>query len=112
MLTRAADQNMPLTRRLIWLRRYGRDLRLSVATVAPQPNQSTRQGYVLVCGAGEHPGNVLLTSRYSTDLRRLGARVSMKLYPRQNHHTFPADFFQKLPLWCQFIRTPGAAMAF
>lgn len=61
------------------------------------------QGYVTVCGAEEHPGNVAITVRYDKDMRRLQARAQHKLYPDVSKHTFPPDFDQQFPNWIRFV---------
>jgi pimeloyl-ACP methyl ester carboxylesterase len=79
-----------------------------MASVQPAPGHR-RQGFIVVCGAGEHPGNVALTNQYSSGLRNLQSRVFSKLYPGQNQHSFPANFRERLPDWCRFILSPATA---
>src|SRR5262249_43163026 len=72
-----------------------------------QPSAAHReQGYVAVCGAKEHPGNVYLTSEYARLLRDMGARIRHKPYPGMSAHTFPPDFDKVLPEWIRFILGP------
>lgn len=67
-----------------------------------------RQGYVLVCGADEHPGNVRMTAEYAAHALRLQARVEHHPYPGMSEHAFPPDFLERLPAWIAFITDPSA----
>jgi predicted esterase len=62
-----------------------------------------RRGFVLSCGAKEHPGNVQLTERDANWLRQAKARVLYKAYPGMSAHTFPRDFDERFPEWVGFI---------
>lgn len=62
-----------------------------------------RRGFVLSCGAEEHPGNVRLTARDADWLRRANARVIHKPYPGVSDHSFPGDFDERFPEWVKFI---------
>ncbi|MCA9141951.1 MAG: alpha/beta fold hydrolase [Planctomycetaceae bacterium] len=67
-----------------------------------------KQGYVCVCGADEHPGNVAMTKQYADDMRQLKARVEHHPYPNVAEHSFPPDFYERLPAWIAFISDPDA----
>lgn len=70
--------------------------------VKPSPLLA-RRGYVLCCGAKEHPGNVRLTALDAGWLRRAKAQVIHKEYPDVSTHSFPADFSKQFPEWVRFI---------
>jgi len=59
------------------------------------------QHYIIVCNAGEHPGNVELTSNYAEDMRDLGANVEHKAYPGVSEHTLPPDYWDRIDGWIQ-----------
>jgi predicted esterase len=63
----------------------------------------TKRGFVLCCGAQEHPGNVLLTSNDAAWLRRAKAQIIHKPYPGMSAHSFPPDFEDRFPEWIKFI---------
>jgi predicted esterase len=73
-----------------------------LSELSPSPLLSQR-GYVLCCGAQEHPGNVSLTSADANWLRRAKAQVIHKAYPGVSAHTFPQDFDERFPEWIKFI---------
>lgn len=73
-----------------------------LAQVKPVP-ALTRSGFVLLCNAGEHPGNVKLTAADAQWVRNAKARVLHRTYPNIAEHTYPPDFRQKLPSWIRFI---------
>jgi predicted esterase len=62
-----------------------------------------KRGFVVSCGAKEHPGNVGLTQRDARWLRKAQAQVIEKLYPGVEAHSFPRDFEKSFPEWVQFI---------
>lgn len=62
-----------------------------------------KRGYVLCCGAKEHPGNVRLTSMDADWLRQAHAQVVHKPYPGVSAHAFPPDFEKQFPEWVKFI---------
>lgn len=62
-----------------------------------------RRGFVVSCGAQEHPGNVQLASQDADWLRRAKAKLIYKLYPGVSSHSFPADFNERFPEWVEFI---------
>jgi predicted esterase len=69
-----------------------------------------RQKIVAVCGAEEQPGNIYKTKECATAFEKLGARVYQKLYPGMNTHSFPPDYWQRLPIWGRFILDPDAPL--
>lgn len=70
--------------------------------VTPSPLLAKR-GFVLSCGAREHPGNVQLTAEGAAWLRAAKAQVIHKPYPGVTAHTFPRDFDERFPEWVEFI---------
>ena len=69
-----------------------------------KPVEANRsQGYVLLCGAAEAPGNVLITEKMAEFARNSGCRVQLFLAPRQEAHTFPEDFSEKFGERIRFI---------
>jgi predicted esterase len=62
-----------------------------------------RRGFVLSCGAKEHPGNVQLTALDAAWLRVAKAQVLHKAYPGVSAHSFPEDFDERFPEWVKFI---------
>jgi predicted esterase len=58
-----------------------------------------KQVYFCFCGAQENEGNVRLTKVYAKHLEKLGAKVTLKLYPDVSKHTRPSDFMEKFPEW-------------
>jgi predicted esterase len=62
-----------------------------------------RRGFVISCGAREHPGNVRLTALDADWLRKAKAKVIHKPYPNVTTHTFPEDFDERFPEWVTFI---------
>lgn len=70
--------------------------------VKPSP-LLTRLGFVLCCGAKEHPGNVQLTALDAGWLRQAKAQVIHKEYPGVSTHSFPPDFSKEFPKWIRFI---------
>jgi len=66
--------------------------------------EHAKQVYFCFCGADEHPGNVGLTKAYAKHLEDvLGAKVTLKLYPKVSKHTRPPDFMEKFPEWAGAI---------
>jgi predicted esterase len=65
-----------------------------------------RQGYVMVCGADENPGNVEKAAVYARDMERLGARVFHHAYPDVSQHALAPDFQEQLPAWIGFMLDP------
>ena len=70
--------------------------------VKPSPLLAKR-GFVLCCGAKEHPGNVRLTATDANWLRQAKAQVIHKAYPGMTAHAFPDDFADRFPEWVKFI---------
>jgi predicted esterase len=70
--------------------------------VKPSPLLAKR-GYVVCCGAKEHPGNVRLTALDAAWLARAKAQVIHKEYPGVATHSFPPDFNKQFPEWVRFI---------
>ena len=62
-----------------------------------------RRGFVVSCGAKEHPGNVQLTAMDAEWLTRAKAHVINKAYADVSAHTFPKDFDERFPEWVKFI---------
>lgn len=62
-----------------------------------------KRGFVVSCGAKEHPGNVELASKDAGWLRQANAKLIYKLYPGVSSHSFPADFNERFPEWVTFI---------
>jgi predicted esterase len=62
-----------------------------------------KQGYIVACGAKEHPDTVALTDEYALFLRRTGARVRQKAYEGVSEHALPPDYWEALPQWLGFI---------
>ncbi len=62
-----------------------------------------RRGYVLCCGAQEHPGNVALTAQDATWLQQAKAKTQHKAYQGVSTHSLPDDFYERFPEWVQFI---------
>jgi predicted esterase len=62
-----------------------------------------RRGFVLSCGAKEHPGNVRLTQIDADWLRAAKAQVNHKAYPGVSAHAFPKDFDERFPEWVKWI---------
>jgi predicted esterase len=73
--------------------------------VKPSPLLA-RRGFVVSCGAKEHPGNVRLTAQDADWLRQAKAQVIHKAYPGVSAHTFPVDFEERFPEWVEFILKP------
>jgi len=70
--------------------------------IKPAPLLAQR-GFVVVCGAKEHPGNVALAAEDARWLQAAKARVRHKPYPGMSAHTFPPDFADRFPEWVRFI---------
>ena len=70
--------------------------------VKPSP-LLTRRGFVLCCGAEEHPGNVQLTALDAKWLREAKSQVIHKAYPGMSTHSFPTDFDERFPEWIKYI---------
>jgi predicted esterase len=62
-----------------------------------------KRGFVVSCGADEHPGNVRLTSDDANWLRQAKAKVLHKAYPGVSAHSFPSDFAVRFPVWVKFV---------
>lgn len=67
-----------------------------------------RRGFVVVCGAKEHPGNVAQAAEDARWLKGAGAQVIHKPYPDLATHSFPPDFAERLPEWVRFIEKANA----
>jgi predicted esterase len=78
----------------------GAQSHLNQAQVSPL---LARRGFVVVCGAKEHPGNVKLTADAAAWLRAANAQVKHKPYPGMAAHSFPPDFDERFPEWVKFI---------
>jgi len=76
--------------------------RSNLNSIKPSSLLSMR-GFVLCCGAEEHPGNVMLTANDADWLRRAKAKIIHKPYPGVSAHSFPADFDERFPEWIKFI---------
>jgi predicted esterase len=63
--------------------------------------------FVVVAGAGEHPGTVARAEADAARLRALGGDVAHKLYGDMNIHSFPPDFEEALPKWVRFVLGKG-----
>ncbi len=74
----------------------------SLGNLTPIPSLAGH-GYVLSCGAQEHPGNVQLTALDAAWLRKAKAQVIHKPYPGVSAHSFPEDFDERFPEWVKFI---------
>lgn len=70
--------------------------------VKPSPLLAQR-GFVVVCGAQEHPGNVALAAEDARWLQTAKAQVRHKPYPGMSAHTFPPDFVERFPEWVRLI---------
>jgi predicted esterase len=70
--------------------------------VKPSPMLAQR-GFVVSCGAKEHPGNVRLTTQDAEWLRQAKAKVIHKAYAGVAAHSFPEDFQERFPEWVKFI---------
>lgn len=62
-----------------------------------------KRGFVVSCGAQEHPGNVQLATQDANWLRKAQAKLIFKPYPGVTSHSFPADFDARFPEWVEFI---------
>jgi predicted esterase len=71
----------------------------------PSPLLAQR-GFVLSCGANEHPSNVQLTAADANWLRKAKAQVIHKMYPGVSAHSFPKDFDERFSEWVKFILKP------
>jgi predicted esterase len=76
--------------------------RPQLENLTPSPLLAKR-GFVVSCGADEHPGNVQLTALDANWLRRAKAQVIHKAYPGVAAHAFPEDFDERFPEWVRFI---------
>jgi predicted esterase len=65
--------------------------------------RNKNQGYVFLCGADEHPGNVAETKDGAGFAKKAGARVELKLYEGVKRHAFPPDFDHSFLRWVRFI---------
>jgi predicted esterase len=70
-----------------------------------------RQGFVLVCGAKEHPASVERSKVLEVWLKTANAKVSKPSYPNHAAHGFPADFAERLPEWLAFVEQARASAA-
>jgi predicted esterase len=66
-----------------------------------------KRRFVVVGGAGEHPGTVARAEGDAARLRTLGANVFHKAYADMNTHSFPPDFEEAMPVWVRFILGTG-----
>ena len=62
------------------------------------------QGFVLRCGAQEHPGNIANTQADAGFARNAGARIDLELSSGVSAHSFPPDFGDAFAGWVRFIR--------
>jgi len=62
-----------------------------------------KRGFVVSCGAKEHPGNVALAKSDADWLIKAKAKLIHKPYPGVSAHSFPRDFAERLPEWVAFI---------
>jgi len=62
-----------------------------------------KRGFIVACGAQEHPGNVRLTAQDAAWLKKAKAQVLHKPYPGMSAHSFPPDFAERFPDWIQLI---------
>ncbi len=74
----------------------------SLAQAKPSPLLAKR-GFVLTCGAKEHPGNVKLTADAAKWLQGANAKVQHKPYAGMAAHAFPPDFDARFGEWVRFI---------
>jgi predicted esterase len=63
--------------------------------------------FVVVVGAGEHPGTVSTAVGDTRALRAARADVFYRAYEGVKVHSFPADFGAALPRWIQYILGTG-----
>jgi predicted esterase len=62
-----------------------------------------RRGFVLSCGAPEHPMTVRQPAVDAAWLREAAAHVVHREYPGVSAHAFPAGFDERFPEWVRFI---------
>jgi predicted esterase len=67
-----------------------------------------QRGFVFVCGAGEHPGNVKRTADGAAWFSAAGAKVEHRAYEGVRAHAFPPDFLEALPRWVGMILDASA----
>lgn len=70
--------------------------------VKPSPLLAKR-GFVVSCGAREHPGNVMLTKQDADWARAAKAQVIEREYAGVSAHALPLDFGKRFPEWVNFI---------
>jgi hypothetical protein len=63
---------------------------------------------VVVCGAEEARGNVVMAKLYADQLGNLKSRVIHKPYPGMSEHSFPPDFADMFGKWIHFIQDSTA----
>ena len=49
------------------------------------------------------PVNVMMAKEYVQESKRLGSRVLSNPYPEQSTHSYPLDFYVRLPQWIEHI---------
>jgi predicted esterase len=81
-----------------------RDLTLEDLVAAPALAQ---RRFVIVVGAGEHPGTVGIAVSDARFLRGARADVFYRAYEGVKTHSFPPDFGSALPRWIQYILGTG-----
>lgn len=74
----------------------------------PANAKHQQQGYVVVCGAQEARGNVMMAKLYSDQLGNLKSRIIHKPYAGMSDHAFPPDFSEMFGKWIHFIQDPKA----
>ena len=78
----------------------GAEYQLDEAKVSPL---LAHRGFVVSCGAQEHPGNVLLAKQDADWLTKAKSHVIHKPYPGVSAHALPRDFTERFPEWIEFI---------
>lgn len=64
---------------------------------------NSNQKFVLVAGAGEHPGNVALARQDAEWAKQRKAQARLELTKGQNQHAFPADFLARFGPWLSWV---------
>lgn len=80
------------------------DLTMDDLVAAPALAQ---RRFVIVVGAGEHPGTVSTAVGDARALRGARADVFYRAYEGVKTHSFPPDFSSALPRWIQYILGTG-----
>jgi predicted esterase len=79
---------------------------LALQDLVAKPALAQRR-FVIVVGAGEHPGNVARAATDARALRGAHADVFHKAYEGMTVHSFPPDFTSALPVWIRYILGSG-----